>query len=264
MDALSYVILGIIQGITEPLPISSSGHLIIFQKLFNFEALRDLNFEIIVNFGSLLAILIIYQKELKELFSSFFRYLKNKDKKDYNDYRYVLLVALGTIPAGIIGFISKDKIESMLTTTAIVGISLIFTSVFLFSISKMKGRKKDKEISYIDALKIGFFQVLALIPGVSRSAATLTGAMLSDLDRKTAVKFSFMLYIPISIASFILGVTDISNLADLWYCYILGMFAATVATYYATNWFIDLVKKGKLVYFAIYCLIIGIVTILFI
>ena len=187
-----------------------------------------------------------------------------KDKKDYNDYRYVLLVALWTIPAGIIGFISKSKIEDMLTTTAIVGISLIFTSVFLFSISKMKGEKKDDQISYTDALKIGFFQVLALIPGVSRSAATLTGSMLSDLDRKTAVKFSFMLYIPISIASFILGVMDINNLAELWYCYILGMFAATVATYYATNWFIDLVKKGKLVYFAIYCLLIGIITILFI
>ena len=264
MKTLLYLFLGLIQGVTEPLPISSSGHLVILKNIFNIDILKDLNFEIIVNFGSLIAIVLVYRKEIKKLLVNSFIHLKTKSAATKKDFRYVLLVILATIPAGTLGYIIKENSEELLTTPFIVGAALLFTALFLFSIKNIKGTKTDHKITVGDALRIGFFQAVALIPGISRSASTLTGALLSDLERKTAIKFSFMLYIPISIASFILGVTDINDLGSSWGYYLIGLLAATVATYFTTKWFINIVQKGKLGYFAIYCLILGIITILFI
>ena len=205
-----YIILGIIQGFTEPLPISSSGHIKIFKELFNSNILNDMNFEIIVNFGSLLAVLFIYKSEIKNIINDFFKYIRIKDKKYKINYKYVLLIILGTIPCAIVGILTKDIIEDIFTTK-VIGLMFIITSLLLYMIKDLKGSKEKKDITYLDALKIGLFQILALIPGISRSGATLVGAMKCDLKRKTALQFSFMLYIPISIASFILGITDLIN-----------------------------------------------------
>ena len=262
MLLLQYLILGIVQGFTEPLPISSSGHLRIFKSIFNSEILSDMNFEIMVNFGSLIAILVLYRKEIGSIIKDFFCYLKTKDKKYEVNYKYAWLIVVGTIPAALLGLFVKDFIEEYFTTK-LVGAMLIITSILLFMIKDIKGNKEKKDMTVLDALKIGLFQVVALLPGISRSGSTVVGGMKSNLTRETALNFSFMLYIPISIASMFLGVSDLissGNLNELLIPYTVSMIAAGIVTYFAAKLFIDIMKKGKLIYFSIYCFIVGLVT----
>lgn len=264
MLLLKYLILGIIQGFTEPLPISSSGHLRIFKSIFNSEVLSDMNFEIIVNFGSLVAILVLYRKEIINIIKDFVLYIAKKDEKYKVNFKYAWLIVIGTIPAAIFGIFIKDFIEEYFTTK-LVGLMLIITSILLYMIKDIKGKKEKKDMTILDALKIGFFQVIALLPGISRSGSTVVGGMKSNLTRETALNYSFMLYIPISFASMVLGVSDLvnsSNLSELLIPYIVSMIAAGIVTYFAAKLFIDIMKKGKLIYFSIYCLIVGILTFL--
>lgn len=257
MKLLGYIILGIIQGFTEPLPISSSGHLMLFKNIFNSDVLNDMNFEIFVNFGSLLAIIFLYKNEIINIIKDFFLYIKSKDKKYYDNFRYSYLIVIATIPACIIGLFLKDFIEKNFTLK-IVGLMFIITSLLLYSIKDSNGYKEKNQISIFDSIKIGLFQALALIPGISRSGSTIVGALKSNLNRETALNFSFMLYIPISIATFILGILDIkSNISSLLIPYLISTFMAFITTYYSAKMFINITKKGKLIYFSIYCFLLG-------
>ena len=260
---IKYVILGIIQGFTEPLPISSSGHLKIFRNIFNEKILSDMNFEIIVNFGSLLAVILIYRKEIINIIKDFILYIKTKDIKYKINYNYAWLIIIATIPAAIIGLLIKDFIDANFTVK-LVGLMFIITALLLYMIKDINGEKNKKDITYLDAIKIGLFQVIALFPGISRSGATIVGAMKSNLKKETALEFSFMLYIPISMASFILGITDLLETnANLLLPYLLSMIISTIVTYFSIKLFINIMKKSKLIYFSIYCFILGIITFLF-
>jgi len=261
-----YLILGIIQGFTEPIPVSSSGHLVIFQNLFSLDALDDLNFSIFANFGSLLAIIIIFWKDIIKIIKDFFFYIKTKEKKYKANFRYALFIVLATIPAGIMGLLFNDLIEEYMSNVKYIGVALLITSLFLFLIRNFEGKKDDKEMTWKDAIKVGLFQMVALLPGISRSGATIVGGMFSGLKRDTAFKFSFMLYIPISLATMLLGVSDIVSTGisiDLIMCYLVGMLAAFIVTYFATKWFRNIMLKGKLIYFVYYCLIVGTLVLLF-
>ena len=264
MLLLKYLILGIVQGFTEPLPISSSGHLRIFKALFKNVALNDMNFEIIVNFGSFIAIVILFRKEIINIIKDFFSYLKTKEKKYEINYKYAWLIVIGTIPAALSGLFIKDIIEKYFTTK-LVGLTLIITSLLLYMIKDIKGKKEKKDMTYLDALKIGLFQVVALFPGISRSGATVVGGMKSNLTRQTALNYSFMLYLPISLASMVLGVSDLissGTLNELFIPYLVSMIASGIVTYFAAKMFIDIMKKGKLIYFSIYCFIVGTLTLI--
>ncbi len=277
---LEFIILGIVQGVFEPIPVSSSGHIMIISNLLK----TNIDMEILAtltNFGSLLAVCFLYRKRLIELFKDFFSCLgsifnsivlkkevKKKDKKTYNNFRYCLLLVIATIPAGICGIIvSKLGLFDFLENNIkFVGVTLLITALFLFLIRNIKGKKDDNEISVKDALIIGLFQVVALLPGISRSGATIVGGMTRNLKRETAFDFSFLLYIPISIATGILGMKDLLSAhidSATFMLYILATIIAGVLTYIATKWFKDIVKKGKLIYFVIYCLIVGLLVILF-
>ncbi len=263
---LIYIILGIIQGFTEPIPVSSSGHLTIFQNIFNNEVLNDLNFAIFTNFGSFIAIVIIFRHDILKLLKDFFAYIKTKEEKYKDGFKYCLLIVLGTIPAGIVGLLTKDFIEEKLSNVKLVGLALLITALFLFLIRKLKGYKKDKDITVLDALKIGLFQMVALFPGISRSGATLVGGMFCGLTREAAFKFSFMLYIPISIATMGLGVVDVVSTgihSSLLIGYLVGAIIAGIVTFFATKWFKGVMLKGKLIYFVYYCLVAGTLVILF-
>ena len=257
---IKYLILGVIQGFTEPLPISSSGHLRIFKSIFNSEILSDMNFEIIVNFGSLIAILFLYRKEIFNIIKDFFLYLKTKNKKYEFNYKYVFLIILGTIPAAISGLFIKDIIEKYFTTK-LVGLMFIITALLLFMVKDIRGNKNTYDMTWKDALKIGIFQILALFPGISRSGATVVGGMESNLTRETSLNYSFMLYIPISLASIILGIKDlISSSSNLLLPYMISMIVSCISTYFSAKLFINIFKKGKLIYFSIYCFILGLLT----
>ena len=265
MTLLKYIILSIIQGFTEPLPISSSGHLKIFKYLFNSDVLNDMNFEIIVNLGSLIAIIILYKKQILYIIKDFFMYIKTKDSKYKINFRYSFLIVIGCIPAGIFGILIKDLIEQFFSIK-IVGLMFIITSLLLLSIKDKVGNKNKEDIKIIDAIKIGLFQLLALLPGISRSGATIVGAMKSNLTRQAALNYSFMMYIPISIGCAILGIKDLlnySNLDRILIPYIISLIISSITTYYSAKLFINIFNKGKIIYFSIYCFLIGILTLIF-
>lgn len=270
IELIKYIFLGFIQGFTEPIPVSSSGHLLIFQKLVSGDNF-NVDFSLLAtltNFGSLVAISIIYRKDIANLFKSFFAYLKTKKAEHYDNYKYCWLIVIGTIPAGIMGLVvtKLDLFTKLEENVKFVGITLLITAVFLFLIRNIKGKKTKKDITFKDAIIVGLFQVVALIPGISRSGATIVGGMTRKFKRETAFDFSFILYIPISIATTILGISDLlgSNLSlEMWIYYICATIVSGFITFFATKWFRNIVKHGKLIYFVIYCLIVGSLVILF-
>ena len=269
IELLRFIFLGIVQGITEPIPVSSSGHLLVFQKLVG--GIENIDFGIlatITNLGSFLAICLIFKNRIIELFKSFFGYLKKKDEKDYNNYKYCWYVVIATIPAGIMGLIvTKLGIFDFLEENVkFVGVTLLVTALFLFLIRNFKGSKDSNKITFKDAVVVGLFQVVALIPGISRSGSTIVAGMFRKFKRDTAFDFSFILYIPISIATTILGVKDLidANLSINMTClYLTSMIFAFIFTYIGTKWFRKLVTNGKLIYFVYYCLVVGTLILIF-
>ena len=145
MEFIKYILLGILQGFTEPLPISSSGHLVLAEHLFNIGPLSDVNFEIIVNFGSFLAIFLIFWKDIVHLVSSFFTYLFNKKKRKSvaKEFKYCLMIIVGSIPVGIAGVLFKDAIDNFSNNTMILGIAFLITAFLLFLVKGSKGKKED-------------------------------------------------------------------------------------------------------------------------
>ena len=266
LRTIEYILLGILQGFTEPIPISSSGHLVIIKNLIKLDTLKDINFEIIVNFGSFIAICYLYRKEIIKIINDFFMYIRTKKDSYKENYNYAWLIVIGTIPACIFGLLLKDKIDLISNNVKLVGFALIITSLALFIIRDIKGKKEKKDITVFDTIVIGLFQVIALLPGISRSGSTIVGSMFRDLKSDTALKYSFMLYLPISLATMVLGVKDLintPNLNTLIPPYFLGMIASTIMTYFSAKWFINIMKKGKLIYFCIYCFIVGLLVLIF-
>ncbi len=261
MNIITYIILGIIQGITEPIPVSSSGHIFLFKNIFNTNIFNTLNFEIISNFGSFIAIFIIFWKDIKELIVAFFSYIFKKDtrKKYEAKFRYALFVILSTIPVGITGFLFKDKLESLYSLKGLA-IAFLITALALFIVRNIKGTKDDADIKLKDALLIGLFQAVTIIPGISRSGTVLVACLLCNLKRDTALKYTFMLYFPVSVGTFILGVSDLANtseLSNMLVPYLAGMIAAGVVTFFSYKWLSNWVKKGSLWKFSIYCVILA-------
>lgn len=269
VELIKFLFLGFIQGITEPIPVSSSGHLLVFQSIIN--GLDSIDYGILAtltNFGSLLAIIIIFRERLVELFKGFFSYLKGKEKKYYDDYKYCWYVVIATIPAGIVGLIVEKLgiFDFLEENVRFVGLTLLITAAFLYFIKDFKGIKSSREITLKDAIVIGLFQVCALLPGISRSGSTIVGGMFRSLKREVAFDFSFILYIPISLATMVLGVKDLFQASlsgvQIFY-YLVATVMAFIFTYIGTKWFRNIVKNGKLIYFVVYCIIVGSLIIIF-
>ena len=264
MELLKYLFLGFIQGMTETIPVSSSGHLMIFKRLMDVNVDFD-TIAILTNFGSLIAIIILFWNDIVKIIKGFFKYLSSKDEKSKDDYKYAWMIVLGCIPAGIAGLLVSyfdlfDKIEDNIK---IVGISLIVTSILLFIIRNFKGKKDDSKIGVKEALTVGCFQILGLFPGISRSGSTIVGGMTQGLKRDTAFKYSFMLYIPMSIAAMALEIKDLAIESSLILYYIASVLVSLVVTLIVTKWFRRIVNNGKLIYFSIYCFIVGCLVIIF-
>ena len=253
MNILTYLILGIIQGITEPLPISSSGHIFLFKNIFNTNMFNSLNFEIISNFGSFIAIFIIFWKDIKKLIIAFFSYIFKKEtrKININNFKYCIYIIISTIPVGITGFIFKDVLENLYSLKGLA-IAFLITALALFIVRNIKGEKLDNDITLKDAILIGLLQGVAIIPGISRSGTVLVACLLCGLKRETALKYTFILYFPVSVGTIILGVNDLLQTAELesmFMPYLVGMIAAGIVTYFSYQWLSNWVKKGKLYLF---------------
>lgn len=259
---ITYIILGIIQGLTEPLPISSSGHIFLFKNLFNTTIFNSLNFEIISNFGSFIAIFIIFWQDIKKLLIAFFGYIFKKEKrKEYSkEFKYCWYIVISTIPVGITGILFKDKLESFYNLKCLA-VAFLITALALFIVHNIKGTKDDNDITLKDAIIIGLFQAVTIIPGISRSGTVLVACLLCHLKRDTALKYTFILYFPVSIATMLLGVSDLlttAELSSMLLPYFFGLLAAGIVTYFSYQWLSKLVKKGNLWKFSIYCLLLSI------
>ncbi|GIN62948.1 undecaprenyl-diphosphatase 1 [Robertmurraya siralis] len=258
-EIVKYFLLGLLQGFTEPIPISSSGHLEIAGHFLNVE-IKGLSFAILVNTASLIAVLIIYRKDIWRLIENGLAYVIRKEESAKSDFRFIIYLIIGTIPAGVVGILFEDYISSHLTGIKVTGATLLITGIALWLIRNLRGRKNDADLTMRDAIIVGLAQAVALIPGISRSGATIVAAMGSGMKQETALRYSFLLYIPVSVGGMILGFKDIlgdENLAQLALPYTLAFFASLVASYFSLKWFMNIMARGNLKYFAIYCFIVG-------
>jgi undecaprenyl-diphosphatase len=263
---IKFLLLGLFQGLTEPIPISSSGHLLIAQYFLGVEIEGSTStFALLVNSASLIAVLIIYRTDIRRLVANGFMYLTVKNEENKRDFLFLLYLVIATIPAAIIGVLFQDAIDELLSSVVTVGATLVITGVGLWLIRNMRGQRKDGSLSVKDALIIGSAQAVALIPGISRSGATIVAAMARGINQETALRFSFLLFIPISLGGAVLSISDIvndSNLSQMAVPYIMAFLGSLAASYFSLKWFMNIMAKGQLKYFALYCFIVGPLVIL--
>ena len=252
------MILGLVQGLTEFLPVSSSGHLVIFRELLGAEAPSDLVFEITVHVATALATIVVFRKQILDLLQGLFKFKYNQQ----TDFIAKLVVSM--IPVAIVGFFFKDKVEELFSSLLVVGCALMVTALLLFLSDRVKARKEGKEISFGQALVMGLGQAVAVIPGLSRSGTTISAGLLSGASRNKVAEFSFlMVLVPILGEAFLdlvggdLAASSIS-IAPL----LLGFVAAFFSGLFACKAMIALVKKAGLKWFAIYCAIVGLIVII--
>ena len=274
IEAIKYFILGIIQGITEVLPISSSGHVEIAKTFFNVQRDEGLLFLILVNTGSLLTFLAIYYKRLYSLIKNFLLYIFKKDSREntYNDFIFAIRIVVACIPAGIAGIFLKSTIENFILTDypmLFVGVGFLLSGTVLFFIRDVRIKKGKTMINWMDTILIGLAQAVAIFPGVSRSGMTSSTSIKRGMGIDSALNFSFLLYIPLSIGSLLISIMDIKDeglgLASNEYLlyYFLAFVGAVVATYLAYKLIFNIFKSGKLKYFSYYLFAIGLLSIFY-
>ena len=272
MSWIESLILGLIQGLTEYLPISSSGHLAIASTLFGIDGEQNLSFTVIVHIATVLSTLVILWKEIVWIFKDLFTRQSWKSYQGLNEgSRYAVNIIISMIPVGIVGLFFKDRIEEIFGNgTTIVGCCLLITALLLAFSYYAKPRQKEN-ISGLHAFVIGIAQAVAVLPGLSRSGSTIaTGLLLGNRKEKLA-QFSFLMVIPPILGEALLDVKDLIGTASQGVegtqtglaVLAVGFFAAFLSGCAACKWMISIVRKGKLIYFGIYCAIAGILTLLF-
>jgi len=254
------VLLGVLQGITEWLPISSSGHLAIFQ--FYFEEEPPILFDIILHLGSLCVILYIMKDELKQVVSAFPSFISNYNYSNLKgEQRLIGMVIVASIPTAIIGFtFDSTVIGDFYSEMHLVGVCLIFTGLLVWFSKDYTGNKQIDDFPIKNALVVGFFQGLAILPGISRSGSTIAISKILGMDPVRAARFSFLLFIPAILGATLLKFQDIdetvSEVGPL--PLLLGFISSLVTSYFSINLLLELIKKQQFHYFTPYCLALGI------
>jgi undecaprenyl-diphosphatase len=262
IEWLLYLFLGILQGITEPLPISSSGHLLIVRTLFDISDM-DVFFEIMVHFASFFAVAYLLKDKLMELIKGSVHFVFKNDPSSKESFRYVLMLVVASIPVAIFGLLLRSPLEAFLGdySLLVVGMGLFVTSSFLWRLKIVDKDSQGKNLTFKKSVFIGLFQAVAIIPGISRSGATIVGGIYQKVNIKELFEFSFLLYLPVTFGAGLLELlsietTDISLLS-------LGtaFISSLITTYFALKWFRSLVIQGRFKGFAIYCLGVGILSV---
>ncbi|WP_078552820.1 undecaprenyl-diphosphatase UppP [Bacillus alkalicellulosilyticus] len=269
MSWLEALILGIIQGISEFLPISSSAHLILAEHLLGISfGGNPLAFEVFLHLASLLAVLFYFRKDLLALVTDFFTYSRTKSPAAKANYRFVWLLGLATVVTMISGKAVESYIGESILNPATIGVALIVTGLFLVLIEHgvKLGHRTEKEMSWKDGVIIGLGQALAVIPGISRAGSTLITALWCGLSKETAVRYSFLLSIPVISGITIIKLPDILNLhfSTMAFELSIAFLASFVFALVGIKWLIQMVNKAKLSYFAIYCIGLGLFTWMFV
>ena len=261
MDWLQALILGIVQGLTEYLPVSSSGHLAIGAHLFGLEGDDNLAFTVLVHVATVLSTIVVLWHEIAWLTKGVLKCKMN------DEMRYLIGILISMIPVGIVGFCFKDKVEEVFGSGLfIVGCMLLLTAALLTFSYYAKPRQREN-ISWRDAFIIGIAQACAVMPGLSRSGSTIATGLLLGNKKETLAQFSFLMVIPPILGEALLDVLKIMNGEAAFggidtLPLVVGFLAAFISGCVACKWMINIVKRGKLIYFGIYCAIAGVLTLL--
>lgn len=251
MTIIEAALLGIIQGLTEFLPISSSGHLVIGQKVLGI-SIQGNAFEVVVHLGTLISVLIVFWPDIWQLLKSF---------KLISTQKYIIAIAIGTLPAVIIGLLFKDVITEAFENIRVVAITLIITGIILLTTKFIKIKLKDISISR--GLLIGIAQAMAIIPGISRSGMTISLGMYLGIAPDKAAKFSFLLAIPAIAGAGLLTGLDLMDSSEPilpWSVLIVGFLSSLLVGWISLRWLLGLIKSGKFHWFGVYCILIGLLS----
>ncbi|RED50647.1 undecaprenyl-diphosphatase UppP [Seonamhaeicola aphaedonensis] len=259
MDIIDSIILGIIQGLTEFLPVSSSGHLELGKAILGDHSVPEesLLFTVVLHFATALSTIVVFRKDVLDIIRGCLKFKRNQD------LQFVSKIAISMIPAVIVGVLFEEQLESLFDENILlVGFMLIITALLLYLADKAKDT--SKKVSFKNAFVIGISQAIAMLPGISRSGATISTSVLLGNDKTKAARFSFLMVVPLifgKIAKDILS-GEISTESQNFTALSVGFIAAFISGLFACTWMITLVRKSKLSYFAIYCLIVGVIAII--
>jgi undecaprenyl-diphosphatase len=260
LSIIEAIILGIIQGLTEFLPVSSSGHLELAKAIFQDESLPEesLLFTVVLHFATALSTIVVFRKEIAELFQGLLQFKWNEQSQ------FSLKIIVSMMPAAVIGVLFNDQIEALFSKQILlVGAMLIITGLLLFLADRAK--RTDKTVSFSNALLVGIAQAIAILPGISRSGATISTSVLLGVDREKAARFSFLMVVPLIFGKMAKDLLD-GGIAESSIDVLpmtLGAIAAFVSGLLACTWMINLVKKSQLKYFSYYCFAAGSIAIFF-
>ena len=275
MDLIEAFILGVLQGITEFLPISSSGHLALGKILLGSEVESGITYEVVVHFGTLVSIMYYYRTELSRLFGSGVRFLLNSAKeKESADVHFLGMILISMIPAFMVGFTLKDQVEAIFSNPLLVSLMLLITGFLLFSTKFIPNRIQENGTSHVAAagggapigiaksFAIGLAQACAMIPGISRSGSTITMALWLGVDRETAANFSFIMVIPVIGGAMLLQVLDLLEVGiqgAALQVLVVGFLSSAISGYFALKYLIIILKKSGFYLFSFYCWAVGLV-----
>lgn len=272
LELLKYIFLGIIQGLTEVIPVSSSGHVTIAQEILRVQTDEGLLFLILVNLGSLIALIAHFQKKIGELISGFFRFVFRPSSRETTrePYEYAWKLVVATMPAGIVGFVLMDSIDELYLANRIllVGVGLLVTATILYIVREASFVNGRQTVEWKDAFSIGFAQMFGVLPGWSRNGITTASGLTRKMSMETALVFSLLLSIPLSLGSLVvygyriyqggaagLGF-DTSNFAQYVY-YAFAFLANIAATKFSLKFIFQFFRRGRLVYFSLYLFAVG-------
>jgi len=267
MSIIEAIIFGIIQGITEFLPISSTAHIVITTHILGYE-FPGLAYEVFLHFASVLAVILYFRKDLWNILNGFFSYFTNKTKENRTHFYFAIYIIAATLITGVIGLLLNDFIGEEFKSPILISIALFITGIFLVIIERFHtlGYRKEEDMTFFDSIIVGLGQAIAVFPGISRSGSTLITALWIGLDRQTAVRYSFILAIPIILGSIVLAFGDVG--ADVFSsigtkALITSFITTFIFSLIGIKWLIEFLKQSKLIYFAIYCFVVAILVYLF-
>ena len=273
MTTIEAIILGIIQGLTEFLPVSSSGHLVLFQQLFGLKE-AELFFDVCVHLGTLVAVIVVFHREIQNIIAALLRLVSSAGQKKTilqqiesdPELKMVLLIIIGSIPTAVLGLMFKSIADQLFSSSFLTGLMLMLTGLLLWLTRRANPNNKGAGIegfSRTKAFTIGIVQGLAIIPGISRSGSTISIGLLLGIDREVAARYSFLLSIPAIVGAGALSLKDgLSQTDPAIRLSLLGAAAAALVGYGALKVLLRMVKKGRLYVFAPYCWLVGILAIL--
>ena len=265
------IFLGLVQGVTEFLPVSSSGHLSIFQNMFGMQNVEQshLLFDVLLHLGTLVSVCIVYRKDIADIIRAFFSLFRKSNKKTADvktrsSTRFLLLVIIATLPL-LVAIFFNDYAEKLYSNTLFIGFALIVTGIMLyFSDKVVRGKKNEKSATISNALIVGIMQAIAIVPGLSRSGSTISAGLFQGFDREFAIKFSFIMSIPAILGANILSLFKALKAGvdfSLIPVYLVGVVVAAISGFFAINLVRYISKKDKFGGFAYYCWAVGLITI---